>query len=427
MPSVRTVRIYRFIEKVTLAIFITWSGGISVLYGIGEIAGNDVLAGIGISIILLLLILAIQRTVDSWLTVSFSQSNFAEKDVFESLYERSPVGYLTIDKKGLILNSNASAVHLLKSKKDLIQGINFYDLVLENEEAVNHGLLEGKVEAGLTVKDEEIPLKTLDGQIAWVMISIFPYRNTRERLMSLVDITEQKNIDTAKSEFVALATHQLRTPIAAIRWNVELLEKSLESVKTDPQIRYLKKIERNVIKMIELINDFLSVSKLEMGTYASEEINLNLNDFFNSIVDEFTEKINEKQIKLNRKDLSPEVLIKTDKRLIHIIVSNLMSNAVKYTNANGNLSFSYELSGESLEIVFSDDGIGIPEGELSKLFTKFYRASNAQSHQTEGTGLGLYIVKQSVEKLGGSITVESEEYNGTKFVVKIPVSVVSGF
>jgi signal transduction histidine kinase len=98
-----------------------------------------------------------------------------------------------------------------------------------------------------------------------------------------------------------------------------------------------------------------------------------------------------------------------------------MSNAVKYSKIGGHLTFSYQLTPESLQIIVSDDGIGIPASELDRLFSKFYRASNAQSHQTEGTGLGLYIVKQSVEQLGGNITVGSVEDEGTKFVVTVPV------
>ena len=424
MPSTRKVRVYRFIEKTALAVFVVWSGGLAVLFALDRIAGHELLAGIGVDIFILLLILVIQQTIDSWLVMSFSQSDLTQKDVFESLYERSPVGYLTLDTKGRVVNVNPSAVNLLQGSMDSFAGVNFYNFI-KDEGEVDLEVLERKVEAGLTVNDMEVPMETIAGNYIWVMVSVSPYRNSGERLVSLIDITEKKNIDTAKSEFVALATHQLRTPIAAIRWNVELLERSLKTIKTESQTRYLAKIERNVLRMINLINDFLSVSKLEMGTYAAEAVSLDLSEFFESVVDKFVEKINEKQIALDRHEVPAHAVINTDSRLIHIIVSNLMSNAVKYSKTNGQLTFSYQLSGSSLQIVVADDGIGIPEGELDKLFTKFYRASNAQSHQTEGTGLGLYIVKQSVEQLGGGITVQSGEDKGARFVVTLPVSVVS--
>jgi signal transduction histidine kinase len=177
--------------------------------------------------------------------------------------------------------------------------------------------------------------------------------------------------------------------------------------------------------MVSLINDFLSVSKLEMGTFASNQEAVNLTEFVDSIVDEFSEKISQKGLTLNRVDNPPQLQVMTDSRLLHIIVSNLLSNASKYSNPNGTLEFSYTLEGTMLEIVIKDDGIGIPENELERLFSKFFRATNAQVHQTQGTGLGLYVVKQSVEKLGGTIAVSSQENAGAQFTVKLPVTVLS--
>jgi len=130
--------------------------------------------------------------------------------------------------------------------------------------------LRSKIEAGITINDQEMPMNTVDDKLIWVMVSVVPYRNIGESLVSLVDVTDQKNVDTAKSEFVALATHQLRTPIAAIRWNAELLGKSFKGSETESQARYLDKVNRNVLRMIALINDFLSVSKLENGNIRSQ-------------------------------------------------------------------------------------------------------------------------------------------------------------
>lgn len=421
MPSIRKVRLFRLLEKASLLVFIIWTGGVSVLFGLGELSGKEIVAGVGVSVLILILIVVIQKTIDSWLDTFFLKENYAQEDIFNSLYERSPVGYLTLDKNGLVNISNPASVNLLQGEVGSFNDVNFYSL-LGVDPKMDLEVLKSKVEAGMTVNDEEVLIQTLEGQLVWVMMSVVPYRNTDKRLVSLVDVTDKKNIDTAKSEFVALATHQLRTPIAAIRWNVELLTRSLKEIKTESQARYLSKIDRNVLRMIDLINDFLSVSKLEMGTYASNEEDINLTEFFSSITEEFSEKITEKQLTLDRQDEPPQVIVRFDKRLIHIVVSNLVSNAVKYSNVGGILTFSYKVTGNSLQLVVADNGIGVPEGELSNLFSKFYRASNAQNHQTEGTGLGLYIVKQSVEKMGGQISVESSENEGAKFVVDLPIS-----
>jgi two-component system phosphate regulon sensor histidine kinase PhoR len=424
MAPVKKIKLYRFIEKLALVLLVIWTVGVVILASQQDLATNYVLA-ISVTFIFLLgIILMVQRAVDSWLEISASQSNFAEADIFNSLYDRSPVGYLTLDSSGRITKANQAAKYLLQGDEAAVLSVNISDFILPDE-GVDTDVLIGKIKAGIIINDEELPIKTMAGETIWTIFAAVPYRNSGERLVSLVDVTDQKNIDTAKSEFVALATHQLRTPIAAIRWNVELLERSLREIKTDAQGRYLVKIYRNVHRMIDLINDFLSVSKLEMGTYAAEIKNINLTDFFTSIADEFAEKINEKNIALERTDNPPQLVIKSDSRLLHIVVSNLVSNAVKYLNSDGKLMFRYELEGANLKIQIADDGIGIPEKELDNLFTKFYRATNAESHHTEGTGLGLYIVKQSVEQLGGEIKVASDTDKGALFEISLPVEVVS--
>jgi PAS domain S-box-containing protein len=379
--------------------------------------------GVLAAIVLFLFALGfVQRRADSWLTATSMQSSFAANEEFNTLYQSSPVAYITLDSKGNILEFNPAAIRLLHGESDTMAKENFFDRVHPDFDL---SIILGKIKSGLTVNDEEVPLCTFEKQLIWTKLSVHSRPFEEKRMLSLVDITEQKAVDTAKSEFVAIATHQLRTPIAAIRWNVELLEKKMQDSITEDQNTYLIKINRNVQRMVSLINDFLSVSKLEMGTFASSQEAVNLSDFFDSIVDEFTEKITEKGITLNRADNPPQLQVMIDSRLLHIIVSNLMSNAAKYTNPNGTLDFTYTLEGTTLSIIVRDDGIGIPENELDRLFSKFFRATNAQVHQTQGTGLGLYVVKQSVEKLDGTIEVSSQEDEGAQFTVELPVTVLS--
>ena len=424
MPSERRVRLLRVFSHLVSILLVVGVALLTWLSVSGRLNIPTAVVGGTVVVLLHVTLFLFQRKFDNWLTVVMAQSSFAEGDAFTTLYDRSPVAYLTVRTRGQIVSGNPSAVRLLQGDVESITKVNFYDLIEETSE-VDPSILVGKAVNGVTVNDVEIPLRTISGNTIWVLCSVYTYRHEGERLISLVDITEKKHIDTAKSEFVALATHQLRTPIAAIRWNTELLEKNMRETKTEDQARYLDKIERNVFRMIGLINDFLSVSKLEMGTFATKPENINLSDFFSSIVDEFAEKLKEKNITLDRADVPPELTIKTDSRLFHIIVSNLVSNAVKYLRPDGALTLAYELKDTTLSVVVADNGIGIPEEEIPKLFTKFFRASNAQSHQTEGTGLGLYIVKQSVEQLGGTISVSSKENTGTRFAVVLPVKVVS--
>lgn len=341
------------------------------------------------------------------------------QEKFLSLYEHSPVPYITLDRSGSIVMYNLATVRLFSTTTEALMGQSFVTFLLHEDPTVVRALRRA-VEAGRVVNDTEVQIQLENGNTRWVLLSIFVYRKADQRLVSLVDITHQKEVDIAKSEFVALATHQLRTPISAIRWNMELLQKGVQDVLEEKQMKYLGKIDDNVQRMIALINDFLNVSKLEMGTFATTEETIDVATFCNEVVEEFQERIDAKQIMLDR-TYDPESLsFTTDPRLLHIMVSNLVSNAVKYTPEDGTVHLQYQQQAGELVFVVQDTGIGIPVDAQAQLFTKFFRANNAQTQHTEGTGLGLYVVKQSVEKLGGSITYESDEGVGTTFTIRLP-------
>lgn len=420
MPSAFKVRFIRILETFSLLAFLG-----TALFIFGSMNNNSVplkilFIAVGVEMFLALLIYYFRRKVDYWLLIAGSQKSFKHNAEFISLYDRSPVAYVTINTKGKVENFNQAAVHLFGATSDTMADVNFFRRLIPTE-GFGESVFEGKVKSGVILKDKEALLRTAKDDQIWVMLSIYPHSDATLRLISLIDVTEKKKVETAKSEFVALATHQLRTPISAIRWNLELLEKNLKDSVTDSQTRYLGKINRNVQRMISLINDFLNVSKLEMGTFATSVTDLDLEGFFESIKDEFSEKIKEKNLIINTSYNPNKLNIKTDYNLLHIIVSNLVSNAVKYTPSGGSVAISYSQIDNKIKITVSDNGIGIPEKEAKSLFSKFYRASNAQLFHTEGTGLGLYVVKQSVEKLGAEISFESEEGKGTEFKISIPL------
>jgi signal transduction histidine kinase len=174
--------------------------------------------------------------------------------------------------------------------------------------------------------------------------------------------------------------------------------------------------------MLALINDFLSVSKLETGTFSTAPEAIELATYLPTIVEEFEGQIKEKQIQLSTEYNPTPFTYTADSRLFHIITSNLLSNAVKYVRPNDRIAFGYVVTGNELVFTVADSGIGIPAEQLPRLFSKFFRASNAMQHRAEGTGLGLYIVKESVAQLGGTIDVQSVENQGTTFVVRLPLA-----
>jgi PAS domain S-box-containing protein len=421
MPPSSRVKLFQVLVIVGLSVLFGLC--LAVLIWLSIIESNLMwLISLGVGVLFLFAILLwLQHKLNNWIGHMLAQINYLQENSFSALYERSPVAHLIIDDKGTIIDSNPAGVLLLESSVDTIKEQNLFSIISTEDNGDKLSILMGKVAGGVTVNDLELPIKTEKGNKIWSLVSVTNYQNGSGRLAVLVDITEKKQIDTAKSEFVALATHQLRTPVSAIRWNAELLRNKLKGLDSVDWQRYLEKVERNTRRMNLLIDDFLSVSKLEMGTFATKIETITLTDFIDAILDEYSEKITEKNLVIKKQADPTDLVLNSDPALLHIIISNLISNSVKYLRPEGELFIEYQQLGNELKIIIADNGIGIPQSEVERLFSKFFRASNAQSHHTEGTGLGLYVVKQSVELLGGIITVESDENMGAKFTILLPL------
>jgi signal transduction histidine kinase len=174
-----------------------------------------------------------------------------------------------------------------------------------------------------------------------------------------------------------------------------------------------------VERLAGLVNDFLHVSKLELGTFASVPAVIELSVFIRNSINEFDKLIEDKKLTI-KTDFNPETFsVELDTRLLRIVLDNLLSNAIKYTPNGGTITVTYTANDQEITLIVSDTGIGIPIDEKDNLFSRFYRASNAEKQHTEGTGLGLYIAKQAVRKMSGNIHVDSVLGQGTTFTVRI--------
>lgn len=247
------------------------------------------------------------------------------------------------------------------------------------------------------------------------------------------DITKEKEIDKAKSEFVSVASHQLRTPLATINWYVEELVRTGKNLDIK-QTTYLGEVYSASKRMVSLIDSLLNASRLELGTLKIEPIKIDLLPLMNQILHDFHPQFSAKNITIQtdyQKDL-PQIFI--DPKLLTIIIQNLLSNAIKYSRKNGKITLKISSNKKDFMMEISDDGYGIPKNQQAKIFTKMFRADNARTIEPEGTGLGLYIVKEIVDATGGTIRFKSparsamqsvaggEENKGTVFFVTFPVS-----
>lgn len=235
------------------------------------------------------------------------------------------------------------------------------------------------------------------------------------------DITQEKEVDKAKTEFVSVASHQLRTPLATINWYLEELMHNASNL-TEKQVSYLKEVYTASRRMVELINALLNTSRLEMGTFVVEPGLVKIQDITKQVLHDLASKIEQKHVFISEnygKDLPS---ISADAKLLTIIIQNLLGNAIKYTKEKDTISIKVTVDKKEFLIAVSEHGYGIPKSQQSKIFSKLFRADNARSIEPEGTGLGLYIVKSIVTATGGSIWFESEENKGTSFYVTFPLS-----
>lgn len=233
------------------------------------------------------------------------------------------------------------------------------------------------------------------------------------------DVTEERQIDYMKSEFISLASHQLRTPLSALRWYVELLESDGTKHFSDLERSYVEEISHATRRMTNLLDALLRVARLEGSALTPQKLSMDFVVFLRETAEELC--LLAKEAKLSCEVNVPHRTIKvsTDPVLLRIVLQNLFSNAVKYTKSGG-IRISCAPHQRSVDIIISDSGVGIPRSEWGRVFQKFFRARNVREMDTDGSGLGLYLAKTIVTNLGGKITFTSVEGKGTRFTVTLP-------
>ncbi|HSX47281.1 MAG TPA: HAMP domain-containing sensor histidine kinase, partial [Patescibacteria group bacterium] len=228
-------------------------------------------------------------------------------------------------------------------------------------------------------------------------------------------------IDRTKSEFVSLASHQLRTPLTAINWYTESLL-NLKNIKYSvKQKKLLSELFDATKRSSKLISDLLNVTELDLGTYKFEPQLINIREIIKNVDNDLKQIIKQKKIDLKIYIDRNLPKIKLDERVLTIIIQNLISNSVKYTPKNGSIKVRVTPKKDSILISVSDNGIGIPKDQQSQVFKKLFRADNAKKLDPNNSGLGLYISSSMASKIGGKIWFKSTEEIGSTFYVKLPI------
>ncbi|MDD3647513.1 MAG: HAMP domain-containing sensor histidine kinase [Candidatus Dojkabacteria bacterium] len=245
----------------------------------------------------------------------------------------------------------------------------------------------------------------------------------RERTQELEEahkkaLVHEKEIQKLKDQFVFIAAHELKTPVTAIKWGIDM---AIEEGKLDKETtEYLKNVQHSNERLITLVEDLLNVARIEAGTIKMDIQNLNLEEVVRETMKEMESVFKEKKVTASSNYNAAKQVTGDPNRIKQVLI-NFLSNAAKYNRDNGNITLEAVNDGDFVKVSVTDTGIGIKKEAMKKLFTKFGRIEDDKTKDVEGTGLGLYVTKQIVEKMGGEVLAESEYGKGSTFSFTVPI------
>lgn len=355
-----------------------------------------------------------------------------ERDKIQTIISSIGEGLVVInnDYKIILMNNVAEKFFGIlineaegKDLKNVVNILKGEEEIPDNEQPAMQVLKFGKA-VGAGVNDN-FYAKVSSGKKIPIGFIISPLRKDGVIIAAIIifrDITEEKSLDEAKSNFISISSHQLRTPLTSMRWFAEMLIGGDAGPITEEQKHFVERIYQATERMINLVNLLLQLARVEAGRLKVEPMLLNLENLTQSVAISLKADLDKKSQKVEivvNPDPFPEILL--DQEIIWQVIQNLISNASRYSPEGKNIQVSIIKKDGLVECSVKNQGIGIPKSQKDKIFERFFRADNALKMVPEGSGLGLSLVKLLVEEWGGKIWFDSEENKGATFFFTIPV------
>jgi two-component system sensor histidine kinase VicK len=348
----------------------------------------------------------------------------AERNRLEVILNSTTEGILAIDKNGTIIIANQAAAELTQLSIDMIVGKDIHQtfrwIHSSRPYDINYGTPGNNAY-------NDLQYVSPAGSIHYVKLIVAQVSSEQEQkaaqtIVTIHDETKSRELENMKIDFVSMAAHELRTPLAATRGYLELISyKGGEHISPDIA-KYLHQALKSTSELGGLINNLLDVTRIERGTLTFHPTRLDLAADLAQAVQDARFSAADKHIMLSYNGAANGSFVIADQIAIHEVINNLISNAIKYTPDGGHIEVSLNQNQSQYIVDVKDTGIGIPKAAMANLFTKFYRVHGGLNSGSTGTGLGLFIAKSIIERHGGTITVESQEGIGSVFTFMLPIS-----
>jgi two-component system phosphate regulon sensor histidine kinase PhoR len=336
----------------------------------------------------------------------FQQTN-RQKEELNNIISSIQEGLVVIDNEGRILLTNQSFSNIVNN--DLSVGKFYWEIIRD----VNISKLVKKLQSSEKNLNAEIHLKD-----DFFICSANHINDRKEFVLIFYNISHLKKLENIKKEFVVNVSHELRTPLTVIKGYIETIEEDIDEKNS----KYIKIIKNHTDRLINIVQDLLTVSKLEDANITLDISEIKLKPFFDNLSVTFEQRLKNKNLYLNINLEDQNITLKADEYKLEQLFINLIENAIKYSEQGG-ITITAKPDNTDIRFEVSDTGIGIPESDISRVFERFYTVDKSRSRISAGTGLGLSIAKHIVNLHLGKILVESKIGIGSKFVITIPLNV----
>jgi signal transduction histidine kinase len=348
----------------------------------------------------------------------------AEKRRIETIFSSMSEGLLTTNKEGWVTATNDALLTLLRKKEE--EGAHWHIKDLIQTRKVDFATFFEQIEgAGETYPQLACDLYQGEGVYVPVLVSGTTIKNENgeidEFILVFSDLRQIREVERMRDDFFNNIIHELRTPLATILMYARLLREGKAIDDQEKADRFLGVIERESDRLQKMVRQMLQLAKLEAREIQRSPEPVSLNPILEQILPPLADRATEKGLAFSQRIQSDLPSILGNEDTLYLIFKNLVENAIKFTQS-GTVYVNAKQIKQAIRVEVRDEGIGIPVQAMPNLFKRFYRAQTAVERGIAGTGLGLYMVKEGIEKHSGTIDVSSEEGVGTTFVVHLPVA-----